>query len=114
MTAHHTPTIDVSSVELEDTGPLPEAVDCDMATHAAVLWSDGSGAEAGVWSCTPGASRWHLATHEFIYVVSGRMTVTRDGEEAVVIEAGCTAFFEKGWQGIWLIQETITKSYVIF
>jgi uncharacterized cupin superfamily protein len=114
MTAHPTPTVDVSSVELEDTGPLAEAVDCDMATHAAVLWTDGSGIEAGVWSCTPGTSRWHLATHEFIYVVSGRMTVTRDGEEPVVIEAGFTAFFEKGWQGIWLIHETITKSYVIF
>lgn len=109
-----TPLIDVSTVVLDDTGPLPEAVDSDMATHGAVLWSEGDGAEAGVWRCTPGNSRWTLETHEFIYVVSGRMTVTRDGGEAVEVSAGSTAFFEKGWQGTWLIHETITKSYVVF
>lgn len=114
MTVHTTPVVDISSVELEDTGPLAEAVDAPMATHATVLWTDGSGIEAGVWSCTPGNSRWHLETHEFVYVVSGRMTVTRDGEEPVEVSAGSTVFFEKGWQGLWLIHETITKSYVTF
>jgi hypothetical protein len=109
-----TPLIDVSSVALDDTGPLAEAVDSDMATHAKVLWSDGQAAEAGVWSCTPGNSRWSLETHEFIYVVSGRMTVTRDGGEPVEVSAGSTVFFENGWQGTWLIHETLTKSYVIF
>jgi uncharacterized protein len=109
-----TPLIDVSSVTLDDTGPLAEAVGSEMATHAKVLWGDSQGVEAGVWSCTPGDSRWNLETHEFIYVVSGRMTVTRDGGEAVEVGAGSTVFFEKGWQGTWVIHETITKSYVVF
>jgi uncharacterized cupin superfamily protein len=114
MPALATPIANVSSIELEDTGMLAQAVDSAMATRGTVLWADGSGVEAGIWSCAPGKSRWNLLTHEFIYVVSGRMTVTRDGGEPLEITAGCTAFFEKGWQGTWLIHETITKSYVAF
>jgi uncharacterized cupin superfamily protein len=109
-----TPLFDVSSITLADTGQLAEAVGCEMATRARVLWSNGDGVEAGVWSCGPGISRWTFDTHEFIHVVSGHMTVTRDGGEAVEVAAGSTVFFEKGWQGTWLIHETITKSYVVF
>jgi uncharacterized cupin superfamily protein len=109
-----TPLIDVSAVQLDESGPLQEALDAGMNTRAALLWSNDAGVEAGVWSCTPGNSRWALQTHEFIYVVSGRMTVTRDGGEPLEVGAGQSVFFERGWQGTWLIHETIVKSYVIF
>lgn len=108
-----TPVLDVSSVELEESGPLPEALSEGMDTHSKVLWT-ADGIEAGVWSCTPGNSRWALETHEFIYVASGQMTVTRDGAEPVEVGMGDCAFFERGWQGTWLIHETIRKSYVVF
>lgn len=108
-----TPVLDVANVVLDDSGPLPEALSEGMATHSKVLWS-ADGIESGVWSCTPGDSRWSLETHEFIYVASGRMTVTRDGGEPVEVSAGDCAFFENGWQGTWLIHETILKSYVVF
>jgi uncharacterized cupin superfamily protein len=109
-----TPLYDVSTVALDDTGPLSEAVGSDMATRGKVLWANDEGVVAGVWSCTPGNSRWSFATNEFIYVVEGWMTATRDGGEAVEVRSGSTVFFEKGWQGMWLIHETILKSYVVF
>lgn len=109
-----TPLVDVAGVQLDDAGPLPEATGAEMQMRSKVLWRDDSGAEAGVWSCEPGPSRWVLETHEFIYVAKGRMTVTRDGSSAVEVTSGQSAFFEKGWSGTWDIHEPLLKSYVIF
>ncbi len=52
-----------------------------MQTSGTTLWSDGD-QEVGVWECTPGPSYWTLETHETIYILSGRMTVTPDGGAA--------------------------------
>jgi uncharacterized protein len=105
---------DALSAELEDTGTLEGATGPEMKTSSLTLWEDGSGAEAGIWQCTPGPSRWDLETNEYVNVIAGRMTVTRDGEMPVTIKAGDTVVFEKGWGGIWEIEETVRKLYVIF
>jgi uncharacterized cupin superfamily protein len=100
--------------DLEDWGPLAEATGSEMTTSGFTLWEDGSGAESGVWQCTPGPSRWTLETNEFIQIVAGRMTVTPDGGEPIEIGPGNTAIFPKGWTGTWDIHETIRKVYVLF
>jgi hypothetical protein len=105
---------DAADAALKDTGPLKEATGPEMTTSALTLWEDGKGAEVGIWECTPGPSRWELETHEFVHIVSGRMTVARDGEDPVKIEPGDSVVFERGWQGTWNIEETIRKIYVIF
>ena len=75
--------------ELEDWGPLPEATGDPMATHGIEVWVDG-GSSAGIWQCAPGPSRWSLETHEVIYLVSGRMTVTPDeGDPSEIGRASC-------------------------
>ncbi|MFZ0664671.1 MAG: cupin domain-containing protein [Acidimicrobiales bacterium] len=99
---------------LEDTGPLKEATGHEMSTSALTIWKGDNGAETGIWECTPGPSRWDLETNEFVHILSGRMTVTRDGESPVDIGPGDTVLFEKGWGGTWEIAETIRKIYVIF
>jgi len=100
--------------DLEDWGPLEEATGLEMSTSGITLWEDGDGAESGIWQCTPGPSRWLLETNEFVHVLSGRMTVTRDGAEPVVLAAGDTVVFPKGWAGTWEIHENLRKLYVIF
>jgi uncharacterized protein len=118
MTAVANPTTpklsDAATATLKDTGTLSEATGEPMYTSSFTLWEDGSGAESGIWECTAGPSRWDLQTNEFIQIVSGRMTVTRDGEEPIEIGPGDSAVFAKGWGGTWDIQETIRKIYVIF
>lgn len=104
---------DAASHEVEDWGPLPEATGHEMATSGFTLWEDGE-QSVGIWVCEPGPSRWLLETHEFIYVVAGKMVVTPDGGEATELKAGDTAVFPKGWAGTWDIQETLRKLYVIF
>jgi uncharacterized protein len=98
---------------LEDWGPLPEATGEPMQASGLTLWTDGD-QEAGVWECTPGPSYWKLEGNEFIYILSGRMTVTPDGGDPTELGPGDTAVFPRGWTGNWQIHETIRKVYVLF
>jgi uncharacterized cupin superfamily protein len=105
---------DAAAATLEDTGLLKQATGPEMNTSALTIWEGENGAESGIWECTPGPSRWDLDTNEFIHIVSGRMTVTRDGEGPVEVGPGDNVVFEKGWGGTWQIEETIRKVYVVF
>jgi uncharacterized protein len=100
--------------ELEDWGPLAEATGEPMSTAGVTLWTGEDGAEAGVWECTAGPSRWLLETHEFVHVLSGSMTVTPDGGEAFEAGPGSSFVVPKGWSGTWDIHDTLRKLYVIF
>jgi uncharacterized protein len=102
-----------ADAELEDWGPLDEATGDEMATHGLELWADGD-ASAGIWQCAPGPSRWTLETNEVIYLVAGRMTVTRDGGAPEEIGVGDMAVFPKGWTGTWDIHDTVRKVYSVF
>lgn len=100
--------------DLEDWGPLGEATGPEMHTSGVTIWSDESGSETGIWECTPGPSRWKLETNELVHVLSGSMTVTADGEEPTDAGPGDVLMFPKGWQGTWVIHETLRKVYAIF
>jgi uncharacterized cupin superfamily protein len=102
------------NAELEVWGPLDEATGPQMDTAGLSFWEDGKGADSGIWECTPGPSHWTLETNEFIYVVSGRMTVTPDGGEPLDLGPGNSAVFPVGWTGTWQIHETLRKLYVIY
>ena len=70
---------------------------------------------SGIWESDAGTSRWEfLGRGEIIHVLSGRMTVHRDGEEPVEITAGTSAFFPIGWCGTWTVHETLRKVYVVY
>lgn len=111
MTTPH--LADAVTAELEDWGPLDEATAAPMQTYGVEIWSDGE-QSGGIWECTPGPSRWTLATHEVIHLVAGRMTVTRDGGQPTELSAGDVAVFPRGWTGTWDIAETVRKVYAIF
>jgi uncharacterized protein len=100
--------------DLEDWGPLEEATGPEMLTSGTTLWKDDSGSETGIWECTPGPSRWTLETNELVYVLNGTMTVTADGGEPILARPGDVLMFPKGWEGTWLIHETLRKVYAIF
>jgi len=108
----HLPAV-TGTEELEDWGVLEEGTGDPMQTRGVTIWEDGD-ASAGIWECTAGPSRWLLDTHEVIHLVAGRMTVTPDGGEPTVVEAGDVAVFPRGWAGTWDIHETVRKVYAIF
>lgn len=101
--------------DLEDWGALDEATGSEMQTSGVSLWKGEGDQSAGVWECTAGPSHWTLETNEFVYVMSGSMTVTSDGDgEPVTLKAGDTILIPRGWSGAWEIHETLRKLYVIF
>ena len=110
-----TPLIEAAATvtELEDWGPLAEATGDAMLTSGVTLWSN-DGSEAGIWQCTAGPSTWSLEQNEFVHVLSGSMTVTRDGEESFLAGPGSTFLVPVGWKGTWEIHETLRKLYVLF
>lgn len=70
---------------------------------------------SGIWESDPGRSRWEFLTRgEIIHVISGAMTVQRDGEDAVDLAAGSTAYFPIGWCGTWTVHEVLRKVFVVY
>ncbi len=70
---------------------------------------------SGVWEAEPGISRWEfLDRGEVILVLSGRMVVTPDEGESLVLTAGTAAAFPLGWVGTWEITEQIRKFFVVY
>jgi uncharacterized cupin superfamily protein len=107
-----------ATAELEDWGPLEEATsdEVPMETHGLTMWTgpEGSGQETGIWQCTAGPSYWVQEENEFIYLLSGSLTVTPDGGKPATFGAGDSAMFPRGWRGTWDLHETVRKVYVLF
>ncbi|HEY5396134.1 MAG TPA: cupin domain-containing protein [Trebonia sp.] len=107
-----------ATAELEDWGPLEEATseEVPMQTHGLTMWTgtDGSGQSTGIWQCTAGPSYWVQEENEFIYILSGSLTVTPDGGKPATFGAGDSAMFPRGWRGTWDLHETVRKVYVLF
>ena len=107
-----------ATAELEDWGLLEEATsqDSPMQVHGLTMWTgpEGSGQETGIWQCTAGPSYWVQEENEFIYLLSGSLTVTPDGGKPTTFGAGDSAMFPRGWRGTWDLHETVRKVYVLF
>ena len=107
-----------AAAELEDWGLLEEATseEVPMQVHGLTMWTgpEGSGQETGIWQCTAGPSYWVQEENEFIYLLSGSLTVTPDGGKPATFGAGDSAMFPRGWRGTWDLHETVRKVYVLF
>ncbi|HDQ4734532.1 cupin domain-containing protein [Pseudomonas aeruginosa] len=69
--------------------------------------------ETGIWECTPGRWRRQIVEQEFCHFLQGRCTFTPDGGETIRIEAGDALLLPESSLGVWDVQETVRKSYVI-
>ena len=107
-----------ATAELEDWGLLEEATsdEVPMQVHGLTMWTgpEGSGQETGIWQCTAGPSYWVQEENEFVYILSGSLTVTPDGGKPATFGAGDSAMFPRGWRGTWDLHETVRKVYVVF
>ena len=67
----------------------------------------------GIWECTPGRFRRQIVPGEVTHTLSGRCAFIPDEGPSLAIEAGDTLFFSPNTLGIWDIQETVRKVYVL-
>ena len=99
----------------EELGPFPipaeDVIDGDPQATAAILWSSADGKFAnGIWECTPGEFKW-LHPNETATVLQGKATVTPEGGEPIVLEAGSVVFFPAGLKTRWQIEQTLRKTF---
>ncbi|WP_019937093.1 cupin domain-containing protein [Bordetella sp. FB-8] len=102
--------------DLQDLGDLASslsAIPCRTRDLPVDLEGAG-GSSMGVWECTPGQSRRQVAGAEVMHILTGACSFTPEGGEPREIRAGDTLFFPANTRGIWNIQETLRKVYVIF
>ncbi|UVJ43315.1 cupin domain-containing protein [Pseudomonas sp. LS1212] len=102
-----------ATVTLEESNPVavPLGEPVAIASVTAVERSDG--VETGIWSCTPGRWRRQIVAQEFCHFIQGRCTFTPDDGEPLEITAGDALMLPANSTGIWDIQETVRKTYVL-
>ncbi|ORL51926.1 cupin, partial [Pseudomonas aeruginosa] len=61
----------------------------------------------------PGRWRRQIVEQEFCHFLQGRCTFTPDSGETIRIEAGDALLLPENSLGVWDVQETVRKSYVI-
>ena len=70
--------------------------------------------ETGTWQSTPGQFRRAVMDAEFSHFIAGRATFVSDEGQRLEFTAGDAAFFPPFSHGIWIIHETLRKTYVVW
>lgn len=68
---------------------------------------------AGTWQATPGTYRAEYAAYEFVHLIEGRIAITPDGGETVIMVPGDAFSVEANFKGEWKILEAVRKHFVI-
>lgn len=95
--------------------PKPTSITENQCEAARVVWESENGRiDTGLWEATPGT---FTATRdgytEICTFLSGRVTITGEGEEPVIYGAGDIIVMPSGWRGTWDVHETVRKHYTL-
>ncbi|MBN3852197.1 DUF861 domain-containing protein [Paraburkholderia sp. Ac-20340] len=106
-------SVHIAGLEDWGTAGLPDTEPARVTGRQVVI----PGAEAvdtGVFECSPGTYRRSVKEAEVMHFLAGSGSFTPDGEETLHFKGGDTMFFEANTEGLWQIDETLRKIYVIF
>lgn len=102
-----------ASLLLEDSNPVAVPLSEPVSVTSVTSVERSDGVETGVWECSPGRWRRQIVQQEFCHFIAGRCTFIPDEGEPIKIQAGDAILFPANTTGIWDIQETLRKSYVL-
>ena len=102
-----------ATLQLEESNPVAVPLGTPVAVASTTSVERDDGVETGVWECTPGRWRRQIVAQEFCHFIQGRCTFTPDDGETLHIEAGDALMLPANSLGIWDIQETVRKTYVL-
>lgn len=102
-----------ASLLLEDSNPVAVPLSEPVAVTSVTSVERSDGVETGVWECSPGRWRRQIVQQEFCHFIAGRCTFTPDGGEPIEINAGDAMLLPANTFGVWDIQETVRKSFVL-
>jgi uncharacterized cupin superfamily protein len=100
-------------VPLQESFPVAVPLGTPEAITSLTSVERTDGVETGIWECTPGRWRRQIVAQEFCHFIQGRCTFTPDDGETLTIEAGDALMLPANSTGIWDIQETVRKTYVL-
>ncbi|PYY82783.1 cupin [Pseudomonas sp. TKO26] len=100
-------------VSLDSSTPVAVPLGTPVAMTSVTAVERDDGVETGIWECTPGRWRRQIVAQEFCHFIQGRCTFTPDDGEPLHIEAGDALMLPANSTGIWDIQETVRKTYVL-
>lgn len=98
---------------LQESFPVAVPLGAPVSVTSVTCVERTDGVETGIWECTPGRWRRQIVQQEFCHFIQGRCTFTPDGGEPLTIEAGDALMLPANSTGIWDIQETVRKTYVL-
>ena len=101
------------SAVLDSSNPVAVPLGEPVAVTSVTCVERSDGVETGIWECTPGRWRRQIVEQEFCHFIAGRGTFTPDGGEPIAFQAGDAFLLPQNSLGIWDIQETTRKTYVI-
>lgn len=100
--------------QLMDWGVQPDALEGQSHSSGRLLYKNReTGAESGLWVCTPGRWRLRIPRDEFCHFITGRATYYSDEGEVIEITQGTAIMFPAGWAGACLVTETIRNLYFL-
>ena len=103
-----------ATLTLQASSPVAVPLGLPVAVASTTSVERDDGVETGVWECTPGRWRRQIVAQEFCHFIQGRCTFTPDdGGETLHIEAGDALMLPANTLGVWDIQETVRKTYVL-
>ena len=91
--------------------PIGEPV-AHMSTLNLQASEDGDTA-AGIWECTPGKFHRAVKQAEMSHFLAGRCSFTPEGGESIEIRPGDMMYFPSNSRGVWDIQETVRKTFLV-
>ena len=96
--------------------PVPERVLTGAPTF--LTWDGATSGDrkvrTGVWEVTPGSYKSTKDTFEFCYILSGVSYLVEDGYSPRRIAAGDAFVLHPGYQGVWQVEETTRKMFVVY
>jgi len=84
-----------------------------VARGAILTQSADKRVSSGYWSCTEGEFDWTFAWDEFVHVLEGRVTMTPEGGQGRMFQAGDTAHFPLGLKTHWHVDQPVKKFFVV-
>lgn len=101
------------NVSLQESAPVAVPLGTPVAITSTTSVERNDGVETGIWECTPGRWRRQIVAREFCHFIQGRCTFTPDNGDTLHIEAGDALMLPANSTGIWDVQETVRKTYVL-
>lgn len=104
-----------ATVPLEPNGQVPvplSAPACELKGLDISIREKPDNA-TGLWECTPGKFQRLIEQGEVMHILTGRGCFTSETGESIQFRQGDSLFFAPMTRGVWHIEETVRKLYVL-